>query len=545
MLVLFYQDCGGPFQVSPPNFYNNQSGLWLPPNPTPTTDPEVLPGVTPTSTPSPTPTGTTAPPTATPTPTFVPPLSVGFSTYLGGSATDFHRDVAIDSQGDVIVVGVSSSTNYPTTAGAHSRTMQVGGASLGNAGPMDAVITKIRSNGQVVWSTYFGGPNYDRIYAVEVDSSDNIYVAGRAGDLLPTTPGAFQTAFGGDNDINLEYGRQDGFIAKFSPTGALIWATYVGGPDRAFIRDIAVDSARNVYAILPNVTSNHSYITANAFQPHRGGANDMMLVKLSADGKNVLYASYYGGSGDDGGGPSIKLDSAGNIFVLGVTNSLNLPVSAHAYQKTNAGGADFALAKIAPSGSLVFSTYFGGSGNEDCETHNLALDSSGNAFISGETNSTNLPVTAGAFMNHAGGSFDSSVSKISSDGSRLLASTYVGGSGIDHSQGIEVDAIGNVYLSMTTGSLNFLVTANALYPRFSTFNEWAFVKLSADLQKLLYATAIPANGNLEQARCIAVRGSTVVVGGMTNATDFPVIKAYQSAPGGGLDGAVVELLGIP
>jgi hypothetical protein len=69
--------------------------------------------------------------------------------------------------------------------------------------------------------------------------------------------------------------------------------------------------------------------------------------------------------------------------------------------------------------------------------------------------------------------------------------------------------------------------------------------LSADLQKLLYATAIPANGNLEQARCIAVRGSTVVVGGMTNATDFPVIKAYQSAPGGGLDGAVVELLGIP
>ena len=152
--------------------------------------------------------------------------SMDFATYLGGGSFDSIRDVAVDAQGNIAAVGGTGSPDFPTTPGAYCRALGTGGQSLGDAGACDAFVAKFDRGGKLLWSTYLGGPNYDRAYGVEVDGAGNIYVCGRAGEGFPVTQGAFQTRFadtsGGKRGF---YGKQNGFAAKFTPDGKLLWAS--------------------------------------------------------------------------------------------------------------------------------------------------------------------------------------------------------------------------------------------------------------------------------------------------------------------------------
>ena len=452
-----------------------------------------------------------------------------YSTYLAGSKGELARDVAVDRDGYVYVTGGTASRDFPTTPGAYSTTFKSGGTQLGTGGEMDVFISKFSPEGKLVCSTFLGGPNYDRTYAIEVDSKGFIYVAGRAGQGFPTTPGVIQPEFAGDDTLNRLYGPQDGFVAKLSADcKQLVWSTYLGDAGSGIVRDIALDNAGNVYAA-GWATGSFAHITPKAFQMERKG-QDGVIVKISSDGTRVLYGTYLGGSGEDGIVPSVRVDKAGSAYVVMGTLSRDAPVTSNAFQKQHGGGkSDYLVAKLSPDGSsLVFSTYLGGSEGEDGETHNLAIDASGSAYVTSATTSPDFPTTTRAFQRSLAGKADAFVAKVSSDGSRLLASTYLGGREWEHGEGIEVDGEGNVYVGGATESADFPTTSNAIQARLHGKADMWVAKLSPDLTTLLYSTLFGGSrGDWGRSLTIDGKGNVYSVGA-TDSSDFPTSRdAFQ------------------
>lgn len=474
----------------------------------------------------------------------------GFSTYLGGSGADSIRDVAVDAQGYFYVTGGTGSPDFPVTSGAFDTTY--------NGGGRDVFVTKLTPDGALVWSTFLGGPNYDRAYAIEVDSQGYVYVGGRAGQGFPTTPGALQGSFGGDVNPNTLYGQQDGFITKLSPDGSsVVWSTYFGGPGRDFVRDIALDSSGDVIVGLSAVDRPNPHITQGAFQSSLRGPSDGIIGRISADGRRVVYASYFGGSTGDGYTPSVRTDQTGNAYFLTLSDSSDAPVTASAFQKSCAGGFDMMLAKVSPTGSLLYSTYFGGSANEFSETHGLAVDPGGNAYIAATTSSPDLHTTSSAFQRTYGGSGgpgsgaqsnypgDGFVAKLSPDGSALLACTYLGGSQGEGLEGVGLDSAGRVYVSGATYSSNFPVTSNAGRSHNGGQADFFCAVLSSDLSQLDYGTYL--GGRFEDfGRCLAVGADqSFLVGGEILSDNWPSLNPFQPAYGGNTDGALAAFRPAP
>jgi hypothetical protein len=473
--------------------------------------------------------------------------SLGFATFLGGSLGDTIRDVVFGADGSVYLTGATDSADFPTTPGAWDRTLN---------GNFDVVVTKLDASGRLVWSTYLGGPNYDRAYAIEVDDRGGVYVAGRAGAGYPTTSGVLQPRFGGDVNAGRAYGKQDGFVTKLSADGSgLEWSTYFGSDDGEVIRDLDVDGSGRVVLAVTAVGRRHPHITPGVFQPELAGGTDHVVAKLSSDARRVEWASYLGGSGDDGWPPSIRVDAAGAVVFLGHTFSDDLPVTPGAFQRRRGGGVDLFLAKIAPDGSeLLYLTYFGGSRADGTETHGLAIDDSGHAYIAAMTESTDLPVTSTSFQPAYGGSGGSStgansnypgdgfVAKLSPDGTRLLAATFLGGSEGEGIEGVDVDGQGNVWVSGATYSHDFPVTANALQPNLAGAADFFVAQLSGNLETLRLATFL-GGLDTDYARGLdADAAGNAVVGGITVSSDWPTHRAWQPTFAGGADAALAKLV---
>ncbi len=477
--------------------------------------------------------------------------SLDVSTYLGGSLFEHVRDVTTDSQGNIYIAGGTESANFPVTPGAYQTIHNPGNPDSSATYRFDAFVMKFRPDGSLVWSTFLGGRNYDRAYAIEVDSQGYVYVAGRAGAGFPVTSAAFQRQFQGGQEAPF-YGPQDGFIAKLAPDGgSLVWASYFGTSDPRIIRDIALDAAGNVYLGSGHSsgawTSAVSTAFANGFQSTPRGGNDGVVAKVRSDGTQVLWASYLGGSGNEYGTPSVRVDAAGSVYVLYSTNSTDMPATSGAYDRTSNGGYDSFLAKFTPDGhGLVYGTYLGGSGNEDGETHNLAIDAQGRAYALVVTTSANLPTTPGALQRTLGGSTDAAVLKLSADGSQLLAGTYLGGSGSEGGEGVSVDARGNVYVSGPTASSNFPVTADAYQNARRGGQDFYAAVLRPNLSSLAYATYLGGSGDDYPRSSFADAQGNFYVAGQTNSTDFPGRHDIQPNYGGGtVDAAFVKFAARP
>jgi hypothetical protein len=320
-----------------------------------------------------------------------------YSTYLGGSWEDAGHGIVVDGAGDAYLIGYTASANFPVTPGAF-QTSQAGGTNV--------FVTEINPAGSaLVYSTYLGGNNYDEGWNIAVDSAGNAYVTGVAFSTdFPITPGAFQTSYAGDYDA---------FVTKINPAGsALVYSTYLGGnsEDRGF--GIAVDSAGNAY-IAGYTASTNFPTTPGAFQSNLAGSGNVFVTKMNPYGSALVYSTYLGGSGTDSG-YRIAVDSAGNAYLNGTTNSTNFPMMTP-LQATYGGGIyDTFVSKLNPTGSaLVYSTYLGGSGTDYGQ--GIAIDTAGNAYVTGQTTSTNFPVTTGAFQTINGeGAWKAFVSKIPS-----------------------------------------------------------------------------------------------------------------------------------
>src|SRR5213593_1059199 len=395
-----------------------------------------------------------------------------YSTYLGGTGCtsgqggDAGNAIAVDASGNAYVTGITQSTDFPT-ANPFQPTNHGNSFFCG----ANAFVAKLNATGStLVYSTYLGGftgpGGWDSGNGIAVDGSSNAYVTGMAGSFDFPTANALQpiNRCKGDPSTNA-------FVTKFNASGsALVYSTYLGGSGSSFGCDwangIAVDSSGNVY--LTGLTRSRDFpTTPNAVQPiYRGfqGSPEAFVAKIHSSGSALIYSTYLGSSGGDVG-MGIAVDGTGSAYLTGSTHSLDFPTTPNAVQRINRGQGDAFVAKIHSSGSaLIYSTYLGGSGVD--RANGIAVDGSGNAYVTGVTDSTDFP-TANVIQGTNHGGSDAFLAKFSPDGSALVHSTYLGGSGDECSQfrgsAIAVDDSGGVYLTGSTTSVDFPI-ANPFQP---------------------------------------------------------------------------------
>jgi hypothetical protein len=436
---------------------------------------------------------------------------LAYSTYLGGNGSDVGLSITVDASGNAYVLGYTNSSNFPTTPGAFQTT------------PGDGFVSKLNAAGSaLVYSTYLGGSSFGSVASttgIVLDAAGNAYVIGGAGTDFPTTPGAFQTTCGGEVDA---------FVSKLNAAGsALLYSTCLGGSGDDFASGVAIDSSGNAYVTGYTYSSDFP-TTPGAFQiTFGGGLADAFVSKLNAAGSALAYSTYLGGIDFDQG-VGVAVDASGNAYVAGETFSSDFPTTPGAFQKTAPGNGDAFVSKLNAAGSaLLSSTYLGGSGIDGGAS--IAIDSSGNAYVTGWTASSNFPTTSGAFQTIYGGGQDAFVTKLNAGGSALLYSAYLGGSDIDFGSGIAVDTLGNAYVTGHTLSSNFPTTAGAFQTTYGG-GEDAFVsKLNAAGSALVYSTYLGGSGG-DGGSGIAVDafGNAYVTGG-TASSNFPTTPgAFQT-----------------
>lgn len=453
-----------------------------------------------------------------------PPLI--YSTYLGGSLSDFANGIAVDRFGNSYVVGGTGSSNFPT------RTASQGSLK----GVEDVFVTKINPSGSaIVYSTFLGGGGPDEGHGIAVDSAGNAYVTGSAGSFDFPVLGAIQGTWGGSGDA---------FLAKLNPSGSLVYSTYLGGSSIDNGTGIAVDSAGNAY--ITGITFSSNLPTVNPFQAAKGAQQDAFVAKINAAGTAWVYVTYLGGNAVDEG-YAIATDTAGNAYVTGQTNSTNFPLQSP-LRSSNGGSSgpnvDAFVTKLNPVGSaLVYSTYLGGSATDEGTA--IAVDSSGNAYVAGFTGSTDFPVV-NPMQLHLASADDAFVTKLNPAGSALVYSTYLGGGSEDQAYGIAIDQAGNAYVTGRTNSSDFPLTS-AIQATRVAFDMFV-TELNAAGTARLFSTFVGGSGSEVQIQsglagiAVDARGNIHVASGTTS-TDFPVVNAIQKSNAGGFEDAIVFLLG--
>lgn len=397
-----------------------------------------------------------------------------YSTYIGGANDDVATQLVLDMAGDMFVVGWTLSTDFPVTPKAFQKTFG-GGTVTG-----DAFFFELASKGiGLEYASYLGGSGEDMAYGIAVDgvpsATPNIYVVGSTTSTnFPTTKGAFQTACG----LTQQGTCANGFASKANSKGsALLYSTYLGGSgglgDAAY--GVAVDINENAY--ISGITGSPNFpTTSGAYKTTCGsdglcnGSFDGFVSELTFAGTGLVFSTFLGGSSYDYTA-GIAVDAAGGIYVSGNTISTDFPTTAGAAQTTFGGmsagcspttGAicgDVTVTKLNPGGvTLAYSTYLGGSLDE-YPGISMAVDASGNAYITGQTDSTNFPLVNPFQPAYGGGASDAFVTVVNSTGTAFTSSSYLGGNGQDFGYRTALDAAGDIYVSGGTLSTNFPVKA--------------------------------------------------------------------------------------
>ena len=381
-----------------------------------------------------------------------------YSIYFGGSGDEIGLCIAVDAEGNAYVTGATSSSDFPTAQPVQTA-FGGGGENYGT----DAFVLKLNPSGSgLVYSTYLGGADDDGGSGIAVDSDGSAYITGATASTDFPTVEALQPANGGGERF-----ASDAFVAKLNAAGtALAYATYLGGSGDEADAGIAVDASGNAY--ITGLTYSTDFPVMNPMQDSNRGSADVFVAKLNPAGAGLLYSSYLGGQGDDFG-LAIALDGEGSAYLTGLTGSSSdfplLGAAQPEFGSEDGLGFDAFVMKVKADGSeLIYSTYLGGS---DAETgFGIAIDSEGNAYVSGETASTDFP-TMNAIQPTIGGLTDGFVAKLNPTGSSFDFSTYLGGSEDDFVGGVAVDPGGNSYVTGGSGSAD----APATFGSFQTISR--------------------------------------------------------------------------
>ncbi|MEA3359575.1 MAG: SBBP repeat-containing protein [Thermodesulfobacteriota bacterium] len=457
-------------------------------------------------------------------PLIIDPLTLSYSTYLGGSAEDLGQSIAVDSSGNAYITGVTKSENFPTSD-PYQATLP---------GNYSVFVTKINPTGDsLIYSTYIGGSSDDRASGIAVDSTGSAYITGETKSENFPTKNPYQATLAGEFDA---------FVTKLTPSGNdLSFSTYLGGTLYDTGSSVAVDSSGG--AFVGGSTRSIDFPVKNAFQEnikkHFGIAilTDVFVAKLSPDGSSLTYSTYLGGRGQDKGN-SIAVDQSGNVYITGETSSVDFPVI-NGLQEKYAGHTDAFVSKLNFDGkSLAYSTYVGGSLGD--YSRSITVDSFGSVYITGETGSLNFPVV-NAYQDKIGGPVqgilyfgDAFAAKISPDGNSLIYSTYLGGRGQDGGNSIAVDQSGNVYITGETSSVDFPVI-NGLQETFKGHTDAFVVMLNPDGKCIAYSTYIGGNGQDRGNSIVVDRYGFSYITGFTYSDNFPLENSFIETKSGQLD----------
>ncbi len=477
---------------------------------------------------------------------------MSYSTFLGGTAADQANAVVVDSAGNLYVAGSTQSLDLPV-----SNPLQPA-----NNGGWDAFVAELSPDGStLIYSTYFGGSGDDQATSIALDANGNTYIGGRTTSPdLTTSSGAFQTQL---------TGVVAGFMTKLGSGGSsLLYSTYLGGSNTDQVAATTIDSSGNV-VLVGQAHSPDFPVTPTAFQTacHLDGQNncaDAFVAKINPAGtgsSDLLYSTYLGGTAPDQAA-GVAVDALGQITVAGQTQSVDFPTTPGAYQTTchldpQSNCADAFVAKINPAGNglsdLVYSTYFGGSGID--QATGLALDSAGNVYISGATQSADLATTAGVFqpachLNSQSNCANAFLAKIYPGGQStadLVYSTYLGGTGSDQANSIGLDANGNAYVTGTTSSADF-PTTGSLQGQLAGGTDAFLSKVNAQASALIFSSYLGGSSN-DQGTSVAIDvGGNAYVVGLTQSSDFPTANGLQancaSCAAGRPDAFIVKLSGL-
>jgi hypothetical protein len=467
--------------------------------------------------------------------------ALAFSTYLGGSTGEYATAVAVDADGNVYVTGPTSSTDFPTLNPVQATNKR------GNI-----FISKLNAAGTgLIYSTYLGGSVNELAFAIAVDGAGDAYVGGSTSSPDFPVRNAFQRSYKGTGPAS-----ENGFIAKLDPTGGmLVYSTYLGGSVQDNVQGLAVDSTGSAYVV--GDTSSADFPTANALQSTLKGRINAFISKLSPDGMSLMYSTYLGGSAADEAN-AIALDASGDAYIGGDTNSVDFP-TVNPFQAVNhvsVNGSKAStgfVAKLNPAGSaLTYSSYLGGSAFDVVSA--IAVDNSGNAYVTGGTVSTDFP-TANPFQNTNRaatglGGGNAFVTKVNPTGGALVYSTYLGGSGGgngalgDSALAIAVDSTGEAFVAGRSSSTDFptvdAVQSSNKATAIGASN--AFVsELNAAGNGLVFSTYLGGSGSLGNtqihitipfgdwaAGIVLDASGNIYIAGQAASGDFPTINAYQT-----------------
>lgn len=484
-------------------------------------------------------------------PLVIDPVLV-YSFPLAGSTTDSAAAIAVDASGNAYIAGFTRSANFPTASAMDST---IGGL-------QDVFISKINAAGSaLVYSTFLGGSLDDSGYDMTIDGPGNVYVTGRTSSLDFPTVNAFDSTYSSTAGSGVE----DGFVARLNPAGsALVYSSYLSGQFGARPYGIATDGAGNAY--VTGTTSVNHPVTASAFSSTT--FNTGFLTKLNTNGSgavSLVYSTFLGPTGF-AEGRAIAADTTGNVYITGNTNSTSTNFTTPgAFQTTYGGGTqDAYVAKfntnLSGAASRVYSTYLGGSDQEFGGSaaqgfgKAIAIDASGNAYITGQTKSTNFP-TLNAFQPANGGpagSADAFLTKLNQTGSALIYSTYLGGSSTnaDEGRGVAVNVVGNAYVTGITNSANFPTTTPP--PPLSTTGGIFLTKFTPSGAPLQYSTRLVSGAGdfgigvaLDGAGNAFVTGQTGSDVFLNEIADPTIIGRVVDEDNNPIAGATVNLTGVP
>lgn len=403
--------------------------------------------------------------------------SLIYSTYIGGKADDNCENLVLDSSGDAYVTGFTSSASFPTKNAIQSK----------KTGNQNIFLSQFDPNGNLLFSTFYGGSAIDQAYGIAWDSS-GVYIAGYTTSTNFPTVNAYQSTIPSSASA---------FLTKFATNGSsVIYSTYLGGAgggQQAYA--LAVDSSQSAY--VTGQTGSPSFPLMNPFQNQKkspSGSTDVFVTKFVSAGNALVYSTYLGGSTGTQSPGGIAVDSSGNAYVAGGTSSSSFP-TLNAFQAKSGGQYDQFVTKFNSSGSgLVYSTYIGGSANDTSIA--LKIDSSGNAYVAGYSLSTNFPTTPNAFQPTSGGNWDATVLELNSAGSGLIYSSYLGGSGLDYATSIALDSSGNVYMTGGEASTNFPVTSNAFQSTYGGGSDDAYLAVISAVTTFPLTVSVTGTGTV-------------------------------------------------
>lgn len=459
-----------------------------------------------------------------------------YSTYLGNSADEQGRSVAIDSAGRAYVTGYTSSVVFPSASGPDSPDHGV-----------DVYAVRFDPGGAntdyLLWFNALTLFAEDEGYSIATDAQGNAYVTGftRSEDfctVFGTVPG-YHTTY---------YGETDAFVLKIKADGSgLAYCTFLGGTDWDAGRAITVDQLGNAY-IVGGTWSSDFPTTAGAVQPSIGGQRDVFLAKLDASGTALLYSTFLGGTGqEDGTAVAVTSEDGVNeniVYATGWTNSADFPVTASVLGPTYGGNTDGFLFKLdLGEDTLTYATYLGGS--DDDRPTGLAVAATGGALVAGYTQSPDFPTTPDGWSDEPLGGIDGFAVRVTPDGDALNWGTYIGGSGNDQVWALAYDSA--VEMVGETMSTDFPVTASGLATSLNGPSDAFVVRLAPNGREVVYGTYLGGSG-ADRAYGVAVGGmfTDTIVTGITLSSDFPTTPlAYDTEYNGSGDIFVTKLnLGV-